>query len=441
MTGFLQEFGAIAPHTAALLSRSGNGWSLVASHGSPPPTAAEGILAGDLGAGPRRLEVEGDALLVMPLVRGGAVAGALLLRPSAAADEGAPALNLAVALLAWSLDAEHSGPLERPLAHREPPPGPDHQARRFVAVSAACRSLLSEADRIARTDLSVLVQGESGTGKELLARRIHALSRRAAGPLVAVNCSAIPRDLLEAELFGIERGVATGVQARPGRFTLASGGTIFLDEVGDLAAEVQPKLLRVLEDGHVTPLGAPAPIPLDVRLVAATNRDLGAEVESGRFRRDLYFRLKGALLTIPPLRERPDDILPLARAFARDASERQGRKVEGVDLQAGSLLLGYPWPGNVRELRHTINRAVALADGAILTAPLLPSEICGGSDADRGDVLLGVRDDWRTARARFDRYYFSRLIERCGGNLSEVSRLSGVSRSNLYRRLEELGLR
>ncbi len=348
----------------------------------------------------------------------------------------------------------------------------------FIGVSAARTAILAEVERFAAVDLPVLVTGESGSGKELIARLLHAHSPRANGPFVAINCAALPSELLEAELFGIEKNVATGVSSRAGHFRQAHGGTLFLDEIADLPASLQPKLLRALECGAVTPLGAPLPVPVDVRIVAATNAAVdGASglPESGRLRSDLFYRLAGAILHIPPLRARTEDILPLARHFAREAARRQGCGVRGIDLGAARLLLGYRWPGNVRELRHAMYRAVALADGSLLHAALLPPAIRNDSDAGLGGVLLpapagpgktsdagggansgagrpkntvanagagvSTMSDYFSSRDAFDRHYFTALLERSGGNLSEAARLAGMSRSHLYTRLAELGLK
>lgn len=317
----------------------------------------------------------------------------------------------------------------------------EEEVPEFICVSPLCQAMLREVDRLAVTGLPILLLGESGTGKELLARRIHARSPRRAGPFLAINCAALPRDLLEAELFGIERGVATGVEPRAGRFAEANGGTLLLDEIGDLPMELQPKLLRVLESGEVARLGARRPIPVDVRIVAATHQDLSERVRNHAFRLDLFHRIAGATVKVPALRERPEDILPLAREFARKlAGDSQGR-FQGLDLEAARLLLGYSWPGNVRELFYAVSRAVALSDGPVLHPALLPSDITGQGDLFRADLILGLNDDFRSARQAFEKFYFGRMIQRCEGNLSEVARMAGLTRSHLYNKLDELGLR
>ncbi len=312
----------------------------------------------------------------------------------------------------------------------------------FVTISQRCMRILAEAERLARSTLSVLLTGESGTGKDLLARRIHAHSQRASGPFVAINCAAVPGELLEAELFGIERGVATGVDARMGRFLQADGGTLFLDEIADLPRGLQPKLLRALENREIVPLGAPQPIRVDIRIVAATHRPYRDLASDGGFRTDLLYRLAGAVVDVPPLRERPEDILPLARSFAREAAARLGRGFAGLDVDAARALHAYAWPGNVRELQHVIHRAVALAEDEILDASLLPAHLRESSETSHlGEIVMALRADWKGAREHFDRLYFASLVDRAAGNLSEAARLAGISRSNLYRKLDELGLR
>jgi len=420
----------------AVLQGSPGSWSAIAAWGQALPQEVERLVDA---AVPKGEAVAGHEALVMPFT--GSEPRAILCAfpwDVAAADD--PLARTLASILRWVLlPAMVDRPIEavaRTVQGRGVSDLPE-----FIFASDACRRLLEEIDRLATTNLAVLLVGETGTGKELLARRIHALSRRLDGPFVAINCSAVPSELLEAELFGIERGVATGVTGRAGRLMQASGGTLLLDEIGDLPAALQPKLLRALESGEVLPVGAPSAVPVDVRIVAATHRDLHAEAEKGDFRRDLLYRVAGAVVRVPPLRERPEDILPLARAFARQAAAVQGQIFRGIDIVAARLLLGYGWPGNVRELRHAIARAVALADGPVLHASLLPVEIRGRSDVSVGNLMMGIEGTWRDARQQFDRIYFLRLLERCRGNLTEASRLAGLARSNLYRKLEELRLR
>jgi transcriptional regulator with PAS, ATPase and Fis domain len=289
--------------------------------------------------------------------------------------------------------------------------------------------------------MPVLLLGASGTGKELLARVLHDESLRADGEYVAINCSAIPAELLEAELFGIERGVATGVDARTGRFGQASGGTLFLDEIGDLPMSLQPKLLRALETSEVLPVGATHAVPIDVRVISATNQDLPQRVRDGSFREDLFYRLAGMRIEIPALADRREDILPLARQFARESAEKRDRRFLGFDPKFVHALLGYDWPGNVRELRHAIEGAVALSDGPTLQHHTLPPELRSGADEAAGEVILSTRADWRSARTAFTRWYFSKLIDDHDANMTEIAKHARVGRATLYRIVSKLGLR
>jgi transcriptional regulator with AAA-type ATPase domain len=431
--------------TVAIVQRRGNGWSVVGLHGPVPAPAVDEALALMSGTAALIVQLDGQVLLACPVHSSAAdVEGWMLLCPWLGPRAPTPEIQLTASLCGSWLDLREAG--SSPSGPEPAPPqlagsGSPLQAPAFLGNSAAVTALLAEVDRLAIVPLPILLQGESGTGKELLARRLHVSSPRRAGPFVALNCAALPAELLEAELFGIERGVATGVSARTGRLAQASGGTLFLDEIGDLPSALQPKLLRAIESGEVTPLGAPAALRTDVRLVSATNQDLEDRVRQGRFRSDLMYRLAGAVIRLPALRERPEDILPLARAFAREAAGVQGRPFHGIDLEATRILLGCEWPGNVRQLRHAMHRAVALADGAILHAGLLPPELTPASDVLRGAALLDARGEFREARVAFERFYFAKLLERAAGNLSEAARLAGVSRSFLYEKLEELGLR
>ena len=348
-----------------------------------------------------------------------------------------PRISVLVGLMRCWVGLQARRSPEPPRATATRPATRETDTSGFISVAPICKQMLRDVDSLARTDLSILIRGESGTGKELIAQRIHDRSPRQDAPYLAINCAALPADLLEAELFGIESGVATGVTGRRGKFALAHGGTLFLDEIGDLSLHLQPKLLRVIESRTVTPIGSQKQQPADVRIVAASHLDLRSKIGSGEFREDLWYRLTGSTVEIPPLRDRPEDIMPLARHFARSAAGNR-RSFRGFEVSAAQLLLGHRWPGNVRELRHVISRAVALCDGPVLPADLLPAELREHADRGWGDVLVGLEDDWRAARARFDRLYFEQLIERCRGNLARASREAGLSRSNLYRKLEEL---
>src|SRR5512137_569205 len=246
----------------------------------------------------------------------------------------------------------------------------------LLGVAPALRAALDTLRQVAPASATVLLQGESGTGKELAARLLHDLSPRSAGPFLPVNCAAIPETILESELFGYERGAFTGAtQRKEGRFQRAHGGTLFLDEVGDMSPGVQAKLLRVLQDGVVERLGGIAPVQVDVRIVAATNRDLAAEVRAGRFREDLFFRLDVVTVRLPPLRERREDVPLLAAAFLAGFAERNRRQVTGFSDAALHALAGHDWPGNVRELQHAIERAVVLCHGEVVGIDDLPDAV------------------------------------------------------------------
>ncbi len=297
----------------------------------------------------------------------------------------------------------------------------------FVTQDPSTKELLDLVDRVAPRDITVLVTGESGTGKELIARRLHTRSARARAPFVAVNAAALPETLAESELFGADKGAFTGAeQARAGRFEEANGGTIFLDEVGELPASLQAKLLRVLEERVVRRLGGARDLPVDVRLVAATNRDLSVEAESGTFRQDLYFRLAVVVVNLSPLRERPRDIPLLARHFVDRLSARHRVPVPELTDEALSALAAHPWPGNVRELRNVLERAVVVRGGA----PIRASDL-----ALVHAVPAGTSSS--LDRSHREREALLAALRRTGGRRDEAARLLGVSVRTLYYRLKQ----
>jgi len=295
--------------------------------------------------------------------------------------------------------------------------------------------------RVAPTEVRVLITGESGTGKELVASAIHRQSGRAAKPFVCVNSAAIPKDLVESEMFGHERGAFTGAtERRVGRFELADRGTLFLDEVGDLGPEAQAKLLRVLESGVIERLGGEKPVTVDVRVIAATNKDLAKASLQGQFREDLLFRLNVLPIHIPPLRERPDDIPPLVQHLAARQTTRLGRPVR-FDAGAVQLLTSYPWPGNVRELANIMERLAILAGSDVVTADdvarVVPSD--GAPPATTpsegwSDVALAEALD------SFERALIARALSAARGNVADAARKLATDRANLYRRMRRLGL-
>ena len=309
----------------------------------------------------------------------------------------------------------------------------------LVGTSQALHEVRARIALIAPTEARVLITGESGTGKELVASAIHRQSARAARPFVCVNSAAIPKDLVESEMFGHERGAFTGAgERRLGRFELADGGTLFLDEVGDLGAEAQAKLLRVLETGVIERLGGEKPITVDVRVIAATNKRLAKAAQEGRFREDLLFRLDVLPIHIPPLRERTDDIAPLVQHFVARQEARLGRPVR-YDAGAIPLLMGYSWPGNVRELANIVERLAILAGADVISADdvarVLPNSV--GAPAEGGtwtDVALADALD------AFERRLIARALSAAHGNVADAARKLATDRANLYRRMRRLGL-
>jgi two-component system, NtrC family, response regulator AtoC len=308
----------------------------------------------------------------------------------------------------------------------------------IVAVSGKMQEVLATVERVAPTNSTVLLGGESGVGKDLIARAIHEKSRRASGPFIKINSTAIPENLLESELFGYEKGAFTGaVTSKPGKFELADKGTLFLDEIGDVPVATQVKLLRVLQEREFERLGGTRTIKVDVRLLAATNRDLRAALEDGTFREDLYYRLNVVPIDIPPLRERKEDIPGLADLFLTRFNKDSGRLViTGISPAAMQLLSGHYWPGNVRELQNVMERACALATGAQLEA----SDIQLDSPRNRGGAAVDrflpdgmTIDQWEDEMIR-------EALKRAGGNKSQAARLLGLSRNALRYRLSKIGI-
>ena len=308
----------------------------------------------------------------------------------------------------------------------------------LVGDSAAMRSVRAMLERIADSEATVLITGESGTGKELVARALHRQSRRADQSFVAVNCAAMPEALLESELFGHARGAFTDAHApRRGLFLEAHGGTVLLDEIGDLPLALQPKLLRVLQERTVRPLGADREVPFDVRLIAATNRDLDSALDEGRFREDLYFRINVIHLAVPPLRARGSDVLLLAQHFLTACAARAGKHVSGLAPAAAERLLAYAWPGNVRELQNCMERAVALAQFEHVTVDDLPEKI----RAYRASHVLVASDDPSelVPLEEVERRYILRVMEAVGGNKTLAAQTLGIDRKTLYRKLDQYG--
>jgi transcriptional regulator with GAF, ATPase, and Fis domain len=313
--------------------------------------------------------------------------------------------------------------------------------RRVVGHSKQWKDVLAQAARVAHTETTVLLTGESGTGKEVVARFVHNGSKRSHGPFVAINCAALPGQLLESELFGHERGAFTGaVAAKPGRIEQANGGVLFLDEVGEMAPTVQAKLLRVLEEREFMRLGSTRLQRADIRLIAATNRDLHAAMRRGEFREDLYYRLGVFEIALPPLRERREDILDLAASFLEEIGETVGRPAAGISRDAKEQLVAYAWPGNVRELRNAIERAVILADGGFIRSEHLPvtsPRLNGGAvDAPASGPLPagGVNLE------AIERSLVVKALSQARHNKTRAAKLLGLTRAQLYSRIEKYGL-
>jgi two-component system response regulator GlrR len=288
--------------------------------------------------------------------------------------------------------------------------------------------LLRQAKLVADSDASVLIFGESGTGKELLARAIHEASPRSARPFVAVNCGAIPSDLLESELFGHARGAFTGaVQSHKGLFQAADGGTLFLDEIGDMPLPLQVKLLRVLQEGEVRPVGSTQPIPVDVRMISATHRDLDSQREQGLFREDLYYRLNVVSLNLPALADRREDIPLLAGHILQRLAERYRKPPLSLAPDAMALLIAAPWPGNVRQLLNLLEQSVALA-----TTPVIPATLVQAALKEDAAALIPFEE----ARKTFERDYLVRLLKITGGNVTQAAQLAKRNRTEFYKLLQ-----
>lgn len=332
----------------------------------------------------------------------------------------------------------------------------------LVGCGVAMQSVCKQIGRVAAQNVNVLVLGESGTGKELVARALYHHSQRAHAPFLAINCSAIPESLLESELFGHERGAFTGAERRRiGKFEQCHNGTLFMDEVGDMAPKTQAKILRLLQEGRFERLGGSETIDVDVRVIAATNQNLEALIEQGRFRKDLYYRLRGVTIHLPPLRERREDIAELAHYFLFRYNRQIGTSVQSISPAALALLQQYSWPGNVRELQSVIHEALIVSAGPTILPEFLPAELHGAASAGAAEaappsedvvdwqrlprlmeqwLAAGEMDLYRRGLEHFDRLVIRRAMEQAGGNQARAAEILGLSRVTLRAKLRALGM-
>ena len=318
----------------------------------------------------------------------------------------------------------------------------------LIGSSPAMEQVYSLIEKVAQTDVTVLITGDSGSGKEMVAREIHLRGRNALGPFVSVNCAALPGELIESELFGHEKGAFTGAAGRRvGKFEAAHGGTLFLDEIGDMSLSTQAKVLRAIEERKIQRLGSNETFSTNARIISATNKRLEEEVELGRFRDDLYYRLCVVKVNLPPLRERKPDIPALAHAFCNRFSLAYKGEVLRLSPQTIKALLEYEWPGNARQLRNTIERAVVLTDKTEIMPESLPEEIL--SDQGRGrpstavtvDRIAPSRSlDFRTAKKEFERQFIEDCLDQAGGNVTRAAAKLGMHRQSLQHKIKELGL-
>jgi two-component system, NtrC family, response regulator AtoC len=346
----------------------------------------------------------------------------------------------------------------RELAGEEATTAKEAEGARFgiIGQSAGLAELYTVLERVADSPTTVLITGESGTGKELVARALHDHSSRKGKPFIKVNCAAIPKELIESELFGYERGAFTGaVSSKPGRFELANGGTLFLDEIGEIPVEMQVKLLRALQESEFERVGGIKTMRVDVRLVAATNRDLKKLISQGAFREDLFYRLNVVSIRLPALRERASDTPLLVEHFLKKFNERLKKSVSGIEPEALELLAGYGWPGNIRELENVMERAVLFCDAQRLRVEDLPGELrgavsVGGSIAPSADTPVdigtlpaegGLKEHVKVAMSRLERDLVSRALKQTNNNVTHAARLLKISRKGLQLKMKELGLR
>jgi len=327
-----------------------------------------------------------------------------------------------------------------------PPPEGDVDQYRIIGTSSRMSEILRIVQKVSPTETTVLITGETGTGKELIARAIHTNSSRSKQPFIKINCAAIAQNLVESELFGYEKGAFTGaVTTKPGRFELAHRGTLFLDEVGEIPREVQAKLLQAIQDQSFERVGGLKTIAVDVRLITATNKNLPEEIKEGRFREDLYYRLNVFPIHLPPLRERPDDILPLAEHFLKKSNLKLGKKVLELSPEVSASLLAHSWPGNIRELEHLMERLVLMADSSVITTEIVPPDILnpesrqGFNPSPAPDET--PHDALKSHMEEMEKQIITRCLEECDGNVTRAAEKLGLSRKGLQLKMIKHNLR
>jgi DNA-binding NtrC family response regulator len=402
-----------------------------------PPGVAQAVLSAELSPhdtvasfGPGQFEVLAPG-------RSGEAATQLMQKLSAKLVEQGARVRAGAA----SAPADGSSPEALLAACARPASAP---APGFVVQDDAMAQIYRQLDRIAPSMINVLLLGETGVGKEVLAQEIHRRSKRKDGPLLRLNCAALTETLLESELFGHEKGSFTGaVKDKQGLLESAKGGTVFLDEVGEMPSSIQAKLLRVLEERRVLRVGAVTPVPIDVRFVFATNRDLETEVARGAFRQDLYYRVNGISVQIPALRDRPAEIEPLARQFVAEAAQRDGVPPPDFSPDALAALKSYPWPGNIRELKNAIDRAILLATEGVVTSESLglgPTASSPRPAAAGAATSTGSSTNWKGEREAAEKRAVLEALEKTKGNQSKAAELLGISRRTLVTRLTQYGM-
>jgi two-component system response regulator GlrR len=396
-----------------------------------PPTAAEGDEGADAADGLdlyRRMRAMEPLLPVMILTAHGSIPDAV-----EATREGVAAF-LTKPFDGRALVEQVARLLE---LHASAEPVDSEWRRGIVTRNRAMLALVDEIGRVARTDATVLISGPSGSGKEVIARAVHAASGRRDGPFVAINCAALPEQLLESELFGHTRGAFSGATSEhPGLFRAGAGGTVLLDEVGDMPLPLQAKLLRVLQERRVRPVGATREVDTDVRMIVATHRDLAQLIRDGQFREDLFYRLNVVRLAVPSLDERRDDVPLLARHFAQTLGREHGKQIRALAPEAIDALVAATWPGNVRQLRNVIEQCVVLADGPVIGRALVERAL----NASPADALTAGLPSLVEARERFEREYLTQILKLTAGNIAQGARIAGRNRTEFYRLLQKHGL-